>query len=100
MYITRPQYALRTGKPHTDVLIYFPFADFTQEDLVENPEEILVNGYFREFEPFENTISQKELTTKEKWFKKVWETINVLNAWGITWEWVNDASLRTATAEK
>ena len=26
-YITRTQYALRSGKPHADVLIYFPFMD-------------------------------------------------------------------------
>jgi hypothetical protein len=97
LYIARSQYALRSGKPHHDVLIYFPFTDFTQEDVVENPQEILVNGYFKDFEPAENGISNNQLTRKQKWFSEAWHTINALNASGITWEWVNDASIQVAT---
>ncbi|HYK46292.1 MAG TPA: glycosyl hydrolase [Parafilimonas sp.] len=97
LYITRSQYALRSGKPHHDVLIYFPFADFTQEDLVENPKEILVNGYFKDFEPAENGMTNNQLTIKQNWFSKAWQTINALNESGITWEWVNDASIQAAT---
>jgi hypothetical protein len=57
---------LRAGKPHTDVLMYFPFADFTQEDLLENPEEVLANGYFKEFEPLENETPKKRFELKRK----------------------------------
>ncbi|MEP7107704.1 MAG: glycosyl hydrolase [Ferruginibacter sp.] len=102
LYIARSQYALRSGNPHTDVLIYFPFADFTQEDLVENPEEILASGYFKGIDP--GGIAGNEakiiLTNKQKWFTAVWKTINILNAAGITWDWVNDASVQAAIAKK
>ncbi|MEP6926399.1 MAG: glycosyl hydrolase [Ginsengibacter sp.] len=101
LYIARSQYAIRSGQPHTDVLIYFPFADFTQEDLVENPKEVLVSGYFKGVEPVTilNNAEKINLTTKQKWFTKVWKTINILNASGITWDWINDASLQTAIAD-
>lgn len=99
-YITRAQYVLRSGKPLTDVLIYFPFIDFTQEDLLENPEEAFTRGYFKGIEPADNEISKQNLSVKEKWFKNIWPVINQLNAAGITWEWVNDASLQTASNTK
>lgn len=100
-YIARSQYALRSGKPHTDVLIYFPFVDFSDVEMVDNPEEILTKGDFKGVEP--ETVNpfdipvKKDMTTMQKWFADVWKTINVLNAAGITWEYVNDDALQNAT---
>lgn len=99
-YITRSQYVLRSGKPHADALIYFPFTDFTQEDLIANPEETFANGYFKGVEPQENETAKQDLSPKEQWFKEAWKIINILNAHGITWDWVNDASLQKAILKK
>lgn len=99
-YITRSQYVLRSGKPHADVLVYFPFTDFTQEDLLANPEETFANGYFKGVEAQENEQPKQELSPKERWFKEAWKTINILNAYGITWDWANDASLQKAVSKK
>ncbi len=34
-YITRVQYALRSGRPHADVLIYFPFIDVEERRTIQ-----------------------------------------------------------------
>lgn len=97
-YITRSQYLLQSGRAVADVLVYFPFIDFTQEDLVENPEELGVTGYMEGVEPFAPSAKNTGLNDKEQWFAQTWNIINILNAHGITWDWVNDGSLREATA--
>jgi hypothetical protein len=93
-YVARTQYALRSGKPHTDVLIYFPFANV--EGMPDNPEEILTKGYLKDVEAPLPATKEPHDVAKERWAEHVYLLINQLEAKGISWEWVNDASLQQA----
>ena len=97
-YVGRTQYALRSGKPHADVLIYFPFMNV--EGMPDNPEEILAKGYLEGVEPpFPDKRAKAPTaseTEKEIWANKVYPVINQLEASGITWDWVNDVSIQEA----
>ena len=93
-YISRTQYALRSGKAHADVLIYFPFMDVN--GLPANPEEILADGYLADVEGQLPVSKAPENTAKEAWAAKVYPLINQLYANGITWDWVNDGSIQEA----
>ncbi|MDO9376952.1 MAG: glycosyl hydrolase [Ferruginibacter sp.] len=93
-YVTRTQYALRSGRPHADVLIYYPFLNV--EKMPDNPEEILTKGFLEGVEG-RLPVSTKAQTPKNEWAEKVYPLINYLEANGITWEWVNDASIQEAT---
>ncbi|GAB3916837.1 glycosyl hydrolase [Larkinella terrae] len=99
-YLARCQYALRSGKPQTDVLIYMPFNDFSEDQLALNPNEILYRGYFEGVEPKEvgafGTFEAPK-TPLNTWYKELWKTVNALEANGISWEFVNDESLQKAT---
>lgn len=44
-YAQRAQYVLRSGKPHADVLIYYPFLNYSEE--VANKKEVMVAGYLK-----------------------------------------------------
>lgn len=93
-YIQRTQYALRSGKAKSDVLIYLPFMKV--EEMPDNPEEIMTMGEMVGIEP---PLPKSEQPKGEiaTWAEKTWKLINQLEAHGITWEWVNDHSLQTAT---
>lgn len=98
-YIGRTQYALRSGKPRVDVLIYFPFMDV--DGLPDNPEEIMTNGYMEGVEPALpkarlSGAAKKAVAEKAEWAKKIYAVINQLEANGITWDWVNDPSIQEA----
>lgn len=95
-YVNRVQYALRSGKTHADVLLYYPFLNV--EGVPDNEEEILTTGYIEGVEPPLPTPKAKELPNPEKvaWAKKVYPLINQLEARGIAWAWVNDASIQEA----
>ncbi len=98
-YLTRSQYALRSGKPKTDVLIYMPFNNFTEDQLAVNPAEILYRGYFEGVEPNITGfgVFEAPATAINTWYKKLWPLVNNLEANGISWEFVNDESLQRAT---
>lgn len=94
-YTQRAQYVLRSGKPKADVLIYYPFLNYTEE--VGNPKEVLLNGVMKDTEPTlkaENSTSSYARPIEKEWVEKIWPLLNSLNAKGITWDWVNDASLQ------
>lgn len=94
-YVQRSQYVLRCGKPHTDVLIYYPFLNYSEE--VANPREVLVAGYMPGSEPplpEENKNVPYNRTIDTEWLEKIISLIDQLNARGITWDWVNDASIQ------
>jgi hypothetical protein len=93
-YINRTQYALRSGKAHADVLIYFPFMDV--DGMPDNPEEIMTQGYLTGVEGPLPLNKDPRNTAKEKWAENVYPIINQLEAKGITWDWVNDQSIQTA----
>lgn len=98
-YIGRTQYALRSGKPHADVLIYFPYMDV--DGMPDNPEEILTKGYLEGVEPPLPAVkmsagAQKVAAEKTEWANKIYPVINQLEANGITWDWVNDPSIQEA----
>lgn len=99
-YTQRAQYILRSGKPQADVLIYYPFLNYSEE--AYNPSEILLNGYMKDVEPplpAENETASFNRKIDTEWLNKVWPLINELNARGITWDWVNDASIQEMTVE-
>jgi hypothetical protein len=100
-YAQRTQYALRSGKPQADVLIYYPFLNFSED--TSNPNEILLNGYIKDVEPplsSENNSSSDNRKIDTEWLDKIWPLINELNARGITWDWVNDASIQEMSVGK
>ena len=102
-YITRTQYALRSGKSHADVIIYYPFMD--TDGMPDNPEEILANGYLKNVEPplpfaRMSRAVKKIAAEKEEWAKTLYPVINQLEENGITWDWVNDASLQVAKIDE
>ncbi len=93
-YINRTQYALRSGKSHADVLIYFPFMDV--DNMPANPEEILADGYLPGVEGPLPAAGAVKNAAKEAWARQVYPLINQLAANGITWDWVNDLSIQDA----
>jgi hypothetical protein len=100
-YIARSQYALRSGKPKTDVLIYFPFIDFEASQIVLNPHDKVVTGTYDKDEPFffdPSKISVKDPTKLQKYYIELWPIINKLEMLGITWDFVNDEFLLNATS--
>lgn len=99
-YLTRCQYALRAGKPQYDVLIYFPFVNFSEDQIEVNPEETLIGGYFEGVEPKLGSATPIRKTVIYEWYKNFWKTVNELEAKGITWEFVNDNALQTAKFEQ
>ncbi len=101
-YVGRTQYALRSGKPHADVLIYFPFAQADQ--IPANPEEILTNGILPDVDPVpaqNNTAADNQTPNEVKdWMLKAYKFINKLQSNGITWDWVNDESVLAASVDR
>jgi hypothetical protein len=97
-YLARCQYALRAGKPKTDVLIYMPFVDLTEDQVAINPEEILSRGYLPDVEPeaVGFGVFPPQAGAIHSWYKKLWPLVNELEAKGITWEFVNDEALQKA----
>lgn len=99
-YIARSQYALRSGKPHADVLIYLPLTNVI--GVPGNPEEFLATGELPDVEPESPVKTSAYGAVKSAWADKFYTAINQLEVNGITWEWVNEESLKAAslTAEK
>lgn len=99
-YIKRIQYALRSGKPKTDVLIYFPFLGVESRELMSNPRELLPLGYFKGVEP-ESVIPafgapSRKPAESTRWYHMLWPFVNELEESGITWEFTNDVSIQAA----
>lgn len=97
-YLARCQYALRAGKPKTDVLIYMPFNNFSEDQIGLNPEETMFRGYFKDVEPDIKGfgVFKPSQTPINTWYNKLWKIVNELEAKGITWEFVNDEYLQKA----
>jgi hypothetical protein len=98
-YVSRVQAALRAGKPHADVLLYYPFLDIG-EGTLSNDEEILTTGYIKEVDGALPKKVDDHNPSKTAWAQKVFPLINQLEANGISWTWVNDASIQAAAVEK
>ncbi|MFV8341052.1 glycosyl hydrolase [Flavobacterium sp. XS2P39] len=99
-YVSRTQYALRSGKPLADVLIYYPFMNV--DGMPENPEEIFTKGYLEDKNKNAKEAPSTEKLDSEKiaWAAKAYPLINELEAKGISWIFVNDASVQEASLEK
>ena len=97
-YVSRIQYALRSGKSRADVLLYFPFLDV--EGMPDNPEEILTKGYLKEVDGALPKTKDDTNPAKAAWANVVYPLINQLEANGISWAWVKDASIQEAHLEK
>ena len=98
IYAQRAQYLMRCGKPQADVLIYYPFLKFSED--AYNPRELLISGYLPNVEPEPAKDDSRPFNsdTESNWLKQIWTLIDELNRKGITWDWVNDESLQSATA--
>ena len=96
-YIQRAQYLMRCGKAEADVLIYFPFLEYSSA--AANPDEILNYGYLPGTEPG-MSIMNEDGSASGEWLKKLWPLVNELTRRGITWAWVNDESLQEMKADK
>ena len=94
-YAQRAQYVLRSGKPHADVLIYYPFLNYSEE--VANPREVMIAGELKDTEPplpAENKNVAYSRAIDTEWLKQIMPLIDQLNQLGVTWDWINDASLQ------
>lgn len=91
-YVARSQYALRSGKPISDVLIYFPYLNL--EDIPSNPKEIMTRGDMPVNSSQPPNGNHGSLKTQK--MLKVYDLINGLEANGISWAWVNDETLQQA----
>ena len=99
-YAQRAQYVLRSGKPKADVLIYYPFLNFSDETY--NPKELLAKGYIPGVEPEMNISSRPNAysnTACTEWLNQIYPLINRMNALGLTWDWINDESMQVMTLE-
>jgi len=94
-YIQRAQYILQSGHSNADVLLYYPFLNYSEESF--NPKEVLISGYMKETEPplpAENKNIPYNRIEDTQWLEKIIPLIDELNARGITWDWINDASIQ------
>ena len=106
-YVRLTQYALQSGKPKKDVLVYFPFMGIGYQKDITDEKEILKGGYFEGYEP--KTIRKRvgipfmsDLTSKSEnitWLKKVYPTLNKIEEAGLDWSWVNNHSILEATTQ-
>ena len=86
---------MRSGKPHADVLIYYPFLNYSEE--VANPREVMIAGELKDTEPplpAENKNVAYNRVIDTEWLKQIMPLIDELNQLGITWDRINDASLQ------
>ena len=97
LYAQRAQYLMRQGKAQADVLVYYPFLEYSES--AHNPEEMLWYGYLPENEPAMQ-VGSPAGEGSGKWLEKIWPVLNALERRGLTWAWVNDASLQEMTAGK
>ena len=97
-YAQRSQYLMQQGKAVADVLVYYPFLDYS--DRSHNPEELLWYGYLPNREPFMQLNDEVTGSESGRWLQKIWPVLNELERRGLTWVWVNDESLQKMTAGK
>ena len=95
-YVQRAQYLMRSGKAEADVLVYYPFLEYSSS--VKNPEEILYYGMLPETEPGADSEPKASEDAVSKWLSDIWPVLNELERRGLTWYWVNDESLQEMTA--
>lgn len=100
-YIARLQYAMRLGRPESDVLVLYPFLGFPGEEVGE--ESSLAGGRF-DGEPIVSSastlplpLSSAEDDPREGWLRRTVPLLRALEAAGVAWTWVNEPSLRRAT---
>ena len=95
-YVQRAQYLMRSGKAEADILVYYPFLEYSSS--VKNPEEILYYGMLPETEPGAENEQKASGDAVSKWLSDIWPVLNELERRGLTWSWVNDESLQEMTA--
>ena len=106
-YIARVQYALRLGKPETDVLVLYPGLGFPQG--YTDPREPFDQGRFLG-EPELTGIrdlsalftfggARSALRPESERMRALSEKLRALEAKGIHWEWVNEHALASARVE-
>ena len=95
-YVQRAQYLMRSGKAESDILVYYPFLEYSST--VKNPEEILFYGMLPETEPGADIEQEAPQDAAGKWLSGIWPVLNELESRGLTWAWVNDESLQEMTA--
>ena len=94
-YIARCQYLLRKGEPETDVLVLYPGLGFPQG--YTNPAEPFDQGRFEGEEALETDTADPAPGRGTKRMRSIWRETRKLEQQGLSWEWVNEHALNTAT---
>ena len=94
-YIARCQYLLRKGEPDTDVLVLYPGLGFPQG--YSNPAEPFDQGRFEGEEALTTDTADPALGRGTKRMRSIWRETRSLEQQGLSWEWVNEHALSTAT---
>ena len=96
-YIARCQYLLRKGEPDTDVLVLYPGLGFPQG--YSNPAEPFDQGRFEGEEALATDTADPAPGRGTKRMRSIWRETRSLEQQGLSWEWVNEHALNTATFE-
>ncbi|MEK1939847.1 MAG: glycosyl hydrolase [Pseudomonas sp.] len=98
-YLARAQNLLRQGRPHYDVLVYYPFFGYRGRGYGASESAIpMFNGAFALSDPAgKNASPQSDETDDERiaWLRKVRPLLDELERRGLTWGWFNGDALRT-----
>lgn len=100
-YIARLQYAMRLGRPESDVLVYYPFLGSPGPEAGEHEGPLFAGQFDSEPRVSNDTTLPVPLTSaeddpKEAWLRHTVELLRTLEAAGVSWTWVNEHSLREA----
>jgi hypothetical protein len=94
-YIARCQYLLRKGEPDTDVLVLYPGLGFPQG--YSNPAEPFDQGRFEGEEALTEDTGDPAPGRGTKRMRSIWHETRSLEQQGLSWAWVNEHALSTAT---
>ncbi len=106
-YLARVQWALRQGSPDIDVAVYFPFIGISAAlGRLDGWDEELYRGAFpgepgdaRDalFDLVDAVLGPSDPGVAVDWMMSVKPQLDLLDAAGVTWEWVNDDYLADAS---
>ena len=96
-YIARNQYLLRKGEPETDVLVLYPGQGFPQG--YNNPDEPFDQGRFDGEEALTTNAGDTAPGRGVQRMRDIWRETRKLEKQGLTWEWINEQALNSASFE-
>ena len=107
-YVARCQYMLRQGKPHADLLVYYPYFGFPASFFRLDYWEELFNGRMYETDKVPGRTLMADLATAMfgppdesgilGWLRSTGRILAELSAMGWDWDWLNDDAIMNADA--